>query len=467
MKYQSMADFTEYSNSITAESLGSNAFRERYASKYAYVVGAMYKGISSKELVVASGKSGILSFFGTGGISIEKIAESVEYIQERLEQGQPYGMNLLNNIERPELEMQVVNTFLEYRVRNVEAAAYMQITAPLVKYRVSGLRRNSEGNVEAVNQVMAKVSRPEVAEVFMRPPPKSIIEELLKSGQINEAEALMSREIPVAHDICVESDSGGHTDQGNAYVLVPAIRSLSIEVMNQQSYSKKLCIGAAGGIGTPEAAAAAFILGADFVLTGSINQCTVEAATSDEVKNILQNLDIQDTGYSPAGDMFEIGAKMQVVKRGTFFPARANKLYELYLQHDSIDELDSKMIQKIQNKYFKRSIEEVWSETKSYYKKSIPHKLEEIENNPKKKMASIFRWYFVHSTRLAMKGVRDQVVDYQIHCGPALGAFNRWVKGTELEDWRNREVAQIGKLIMHETASFLEERVSMLGYKPV
>jgi trans-AT polyketide synthase/acyltransferase/oxidoreductase domain-containing protein len=55
-------------------------------------------------------------------------------------------------------------------------------------------------------------------------------------------------------------------------------------------------------------------------------------------------------------------------------------------------------------------------------------------------MALIFRWYFGYSTQLALSGDSKRRVDYQIHCGPALGAFNQWVKGTELENWRNRHV---------------------------
>lgn len=53
-------------------------------------------------------------------------------------------------------------------------------------------------------------------------------------------------------------------------------------------------------------------------MTGSINQCTVEAGTSDDVKDLLQQLNIQDTDYAPAGDMFEMGAKIQVMKKGVF-----------------------------------------------------------------------------------------------------------------------------------------------------
>ena len=168
--------------------------------------------------------------------------------------------------------------------------------------------------------------------------------------------------------------------------------------MMRYQYAKAIRVGAAGGIGTPQAAAAAFILGADFIMTGSINQCTVEAGTSNAVKDMLQTMNVQDTTYAPAGDMFEIGAKVQVLRKGLFFPARANKLYELYRHYDSLDEIDDKTRQQIQEKYFQRSFATVWEDTKAYYLKEKPEEIVKAEQNPKHKMALIFRWYFVHSS---------------------------------------------------------------------
>jgi trans-AT polyketide synthase/acyltransferase/oxidoreductase domain-containing protein len=168
---------------------------------------------------------------------------------------------------------------------------------------------------------------------------------------------------------------------------------------------------------------------------------------------------VQDTAYAPAGDMFEIGARVQVAKRGLFFPARANKLYELYQRYNSLDEIDPKTRQQIQERYFKRSFEAVWDETRAYYARVYPSKLAEIEKSPKQRMSLIFRWYFVHSTRLAMSGSDEQKVDYQIHCGPAMGAFNQWVKGTELQSWKNRHVADIGLRIMRGAADILNKQL--------
>jgi trans-AT polyketide synthase/acyltransferase/oxidoreductase domain-containing protein len=73
-------------------------------------------------------------------------------------------------------------------------------------------------------------------------------------------------------------------------------------------------------------------------------------------------------------------------------------------------------------------------------------------------MAAIFRWYFVHSTRLAMSGSDVQKVDYQVHSGPALGAFNAWVHGTTLQDWRERRVADIAERLMTGAAELLSQR---------
>ena len=46
---------------ISPEQLGSPIFRHRHRLKYAYVAGAMYKGIASKELVISNGQGRVCS----------------------------------------------------------------------------------------------------------------------------------------------------------------------------------------------------------------------------------------------------------------------------------------------------------------------------------------------------------------------------------------------------------------------
>lgn len=59
-------------------------------------------------------------------------------------------------------------------------------------------------------------------------------------------------------------------------------------------------------------------------------------------------------------------------------------------------------------------------------------------------MAVLFRSYLFFGGQWAREGVEARRVDYRIWCGPAMGAFNDWVRGTFLEPLGNRSVAAIG-----------------------
>ncbi|MCE5280649.1 MAG: PfaD family polyunsaturated fatty acid/polyketide biosynthesis protein [Deltaproteobacteria bacterium] len=447
------------SGEITAESLGSRGFKGDYRLRYAYLAGGMAKGIASEELVIRIGRAGMMGFFGTGGLEPDRIEAAIRTIQEGLPDGKPYGMNLLFQLGNPTLEEQTVDLFLRYGVRVVEAAAYLQISPALVRYRLTGLERGAGGEIRIKNRIIAKLSRPEIAKLFLSPAPERLVADLLRDDRITREQAELAGRVPMADDLCVEADSGGHTDQGVLTILVPAIIRLRDEMARTHGYAKTVRVGAAGGIGTPAAAAAAFMLGADFIVTGSINQCTAEARISDAVKEILQGLDVQDTAYAPAGDLFTLGAKVQVVRKGIMFPLRANKLYDLYRRHDSLDGIDAKTRQDLEQRYFKRTLDEVYEETRAYWLKHNPEEIRRAEQDPKQRMALVFRWYFGRALALALEGDVANKADYQIYCGPAMGAFNQWVKGTGIEDWRNRHVDQIAEQLMRETAGLMNARL--------
>lgn len=444
---------------VDAEQLGSQEFRREYGLKYAYVVGGMYKGISSKEMVVAMGKKGMLAFLGTGGMQFDDIRRDIEYIQKNLPNGQPYGLNFIHNPVKPENEEKLIDICLNYGITIIEASAFMYMTPALVKYRIKGLYKDENGVVLSRNRIMVKLSRPEVAEVFLTPAPNQIVERLLDAGKITEEEAKLAKYIAMADDITAEADSGGHTDGAVAFALLSAIIQQKNRAMIKCGYQKDIRVGAAGGIGTPQAAAAAFIMGADYIVTGSINQCTVEAATSKVVKDMLQEINVQDTDYAPAGDMFEMGAKAQVLKRGVFFPARANKLHELYKQYNSLDEIPEKVKEQLEKKYFKHTFEEIFEEIKQHYSQK---EIEKAGSNGKFKMSLVFKWYFAYSSRIALSGDESSKVDYQIPCGPALGSFNQWIMGEELESWNNRHVDEIAEKIMYETAEIFSQMIKKL-----
>ena len=141
--------------------------------------------------------------------------------------------------------------------------------------------------------------------------------------------------------------------------------------------------------------------------------------------------------------MFELGVKVQVLKRGTMFPLRAAKLYDLYRQYDSWKQVPSVQRQTIERDLLQSTFEEAWELTKAFFNHRDPRQIERAEANPRHKMALVFRSYLGRSSGWANSGDPSRVMDYQIWCGPAMGAFNAWVRGSCLEAPLNRKVAVV------------------------
>ncbi|MEU2494314.1 PfaD family polyunsaturated fatty acid/polyketide biosynthesis protein [Streptomyces sp. NPDC007883] len=447
---------------VAPENLGSARFRADHGVRYAYVAGSMYKAVASEDMVVRMGRAGLLSYFGTGGLRPDRVIAAVRRFERELGEG-PYGFNLLAGGDNPRKEEEQVGIFLRHGVRRVEAASFVRPTPAVVRYRLTGLRPARDGSVRVPNRVMAKVSRPEVARSFLEPAPPAMVGDLLARGLLTAEEADLAARVPMADDLVAEADSGGHTDQRPLVILLPDTVRQRDMAAREFPAAAGVRVGAAGGLGTPHAVAAAFVMGADFVLTGSINQCTAQCGTSETVKDMLQQADVHDMALVPAGDMLETGARAQVLRRGLFYPARANRLYELYRRHGSLEELDPATAEQLQRRYFRRSFDEVWEETRAYYRQADPDTLARAERDPKHRMLLVFKAYFVQSIRLAMSGSAEHQVDYQINCGPAMGALNGLLRGTEREDWRNRHVDELADLLMAGAAQLLSERMRAMA----
>jgi PfaD family protein len=152
---------------------------------------------------------------------------------------------------------------------------------------------------------------------------------------------------------------------------------------------------------------------------------------------------MHDVMMAPAADMFEMGVKLQVLKRGSMFPFRAQKLFEIYKTYDSIAAIPIPERDKIEKQIFRQSLEQVWQETRTYLAQRHPDKLTAAETNPKLQMALIFRWYLGLSSRWSNSGEPGREIDYQIWCGPSMGAFNDWVRGSYLAELPNRRVVDV------------------------
>ncbi|MHC0432834.1 PfaD family polyunsaturated fatty acid/polyketide biosynthesis protein [Streptomyces sp. O3] len=444
---------------IAPESLGSAGFREAHGVRYAYVTGSMYKAVASEEMILRMGRAGLLGYFGVGGLRTDRAVAAFDRFRRELGDDGPYGVNLLASMTKPAREEEQVELLLRHGIRRVEASAFMKPTPSLVRYRLSGARRAPDGSPHVPHRILAKISHPEVAGTFLAPAPRHLVDDLLARGLLTPGEAALAPQVPMADDLCAEADSGGHTDQRPLVILLPDVVRQRTLAARDFPAAARVRVGAAGGLGAPESVAAAFVLGADFVLTGSVNQCTVECGTSERVKDMLQTAGAQDMAIVPAGDKLETGARAQVLKRGLFYPARANKLYELYLRHDSLDDLDPQTADMLQRRYFRRSFDAVWQETRAYYAEANPASLELAERDPKHKMLLVFKAYFIQSIRAAMSGSEQDRTDYQINCGPSMGALNSHLRGTPWEDWRRRHVDDLAEILMRGAARVLTERM--------
>jgi PfaD family protein len=257
--------------------------------------------------------------------------------------------------------------------------------------------------------------------------------------------------LPVAEDIIVESDSGGHTDNRPLSALFPSICSVRDEVVATQGYTRPIRLGAAGGLGTPTALAAAFALGASFALTGTVNQACIESGLDHSGRKMLAKASIADVMMAPSADMFELGVEVQVLRRGTMFGPRAHKLYSLYKRYDCFEDVPADDRIAVE-KMLKTTFEEGWQATRAFWMTREESQAVKGDTNLKHRMALVFRSYLGQSSRWAIAGVPDRMTDFQIWCGPAMGAFNDWTAGTFLADPDNRTIVQVARNLMEGAA---------------
>ena len=431
--------------------LGDISFCEDHGLRYPYMCGAMANGIASVELVEATANTGLLASFGAAGLTLPEIEDAAKHLTETLE-AKPFCFNLIFSPNEKGHEDAVVSLYIKYGIRLVETSAYMKLTLPAVRYRVHGIHRNADGEIETPNRIIAKASRVEIATRWFSPPPEKMLRELVASGDISEEQATLAAEIPMAQDLTVEADSGGHTDNRPAITLLPTIIALRDRLQKDFNYTTPLRVGAAGGIATPASAAAAFSMGAAYVVTGSVNQACVESGSSDIVRKMLAEAQQADVTMAPAVDMFEMGVKLQVLKRGTMFAMRGNKLYELYRAYDSIDAIPEKERQSLEKSIFKAPLNDIWQLTQDFFNERDPEQIVKAEQDAKHKMALIFRWYLGLSSRWANTGEESRQVDYQVWCGPSMGAFNEWSKDSFLAEPANRSIATVAMNLLYGAA---------------
>jgi PfaD family protein len=195
-------------------------------------------------------------------------------------------------------------------------------------------------------------------------------------------------------------------------------------------------------------------LGAAYFVTGSINQSCLESGLAAEARELLAKASQTDVTAAPAADMFELGARVQVLKYGTLFAPRAQKLAELYRQCARLEDIPEAERQNLEEKIFRAKLTDIWDQTAEFFRKRDPVQLEKAEKDPHYQLALVFRWYLGQASRWAISGLSDRRTDWCIFCGPSLGAFNEWSQGTLYDDPQNRRVASLAQNLLYGLAVY-------------
>ena len=308
------------------EWLGDRSFCETHDVRFPYVVGEMANGLTTTRMVIEAARAGFLGFFGAAGLEPARIEDAVAQLSRELGADSSWGSNLIHSPQEPALEDATVDVYLRRGVPRVSASAFMRLTLPVVRYAAAGLTADAGGGVRRRHHLFAKISRPETARYFLAPAPREMLDELVagrssRAGRPSSPGACRwprtspSRPTPAGTPTTGPSPPSSRASPACATDLAAAARLRAPGAPRRR-----------GGLGTPTAVAAAFALGAAYVLTGSVNQAAVESGLAASGRALLAQAGVADVVMAPAADMFELGVKVQVLKRGTMFAARARQL---------------------------------------------------------------------------------------------------------------------------------------------
>ena len=211
------------------EWLGDRSFNHTHNVRFPYVAGEMANGIATVASVVAMARARMLGFFGAAGLPMAEVEQAVAELRRSLPGQDNWGVNLIHSPAEPGREEHLAELLIRAGVPRVSASAYLELTPAVVRCAVAGLRPEA-GGVARARHLFAKVSHPEVATRFLSPAPPDILRGLVERGQITGDEADLAARVPLAEDVTVEADSGGHTDNRPLGVVLPVIAALRDEL---------------------------------------------------------------------------------------------------------------------------------------------------------------------------------------------------------------------------------------------
>lgn len=417
--------------------LGGGRFCHRFGASAPYAVGAMAHGIASVGLVRALSTCGLWSDLGTAGLSRSM---QMDALRELAGESGSWGANLVHLPDSPLWEAELAVEMVRYGAPRISLSAFTKVTLGVLVAAYRGLRKGEE----RARVVVLKTSRVDVLDQFLRPPPRDLLLQAVSRGLLDREEAIRAVKTPLIDALVIEGRSGGHTDPRPLSQIWGPLFDLC------QRMAPAVLVGAAGGLGTPEDLLEAFGWGADFVMTGSLNQTTVEAGQSEGVKELLTSLRETDFSTAPAADMLELGAQVQVATGPSGFAEHAGRMVSLLRNARSLEELDEEQRREVEA-VLGESIESAWHQTEAYWQERDPEMVRRAHKSPSRRFALLVRRYLGLSSRWALQGDLSRREDWQIWSGPAVARFEGWVSGSWLQPLSARRVSEVSWTLLRGT----------------
>ncbi|MFI7508517.1 acyltransferase domain-containing protein [Micromonospora aurantiaca] len=384
---------------------GSPGLRSDYGIRYACLAGSSPFGVTSPAFLRRLSEAGLLGFFGAQGLAPPEIRAALAELRDV----RRYGMAWPSGGD----ERALCDLYLAHDVRHVEVTGPLAVVSPqLVRFRYG----------DGPRQVLVRAPDLATAVRFLRPADPATVRALAAAGHLDGGAAGAAAREAVATDVAVERD---------AHALVPAL----VALRDREAPGARIGVA---GVGTPAAVAAAFALGADFVVTTTVNQCTAEAATSDAAKDLLAALDVTDIREAPDPDLFELGARSPVAHRGTLFAARAEELYRMFLRYGRLADVGPRRLAELERTHFGRPLDEVRAD------------LGVAGRDDRRVLASVCAAYCREATAAALRGTPGQRLNYRVPASTDVGAFNRLVAAEPLADWRARHAESVTERLLSE-----------------
>ncbi len=436
------------------EWLGDRGFTETHGVRFPYVAGEMANGIATTRMVIEMARNGYLGFFGAAGLGRERVAAAVDELVGVLgHDGAPFGCNLIHSPNEPALEAAVADLFIDRGVRKVSASAFMSLTPAIVRYAYRGVHVDPTGAVHRPNAVFAKISRPEVARHFINPAPSALLDHLVAHGELTPEEARLGAMLPVAEDLTVESDSGGHTDNRPLAPLFAAIQAVRDEITRatwvraphaaRRGRRHRHAAGGCRGV-RARRGVRPHRIGQPGVRRGGSGTAARSRCSRPRTSPTSRWLLRPTCSSSASSSRCSSAARCSPRGRRSCTSCTARTPRWTSIPQEATADLEQRVLG--------MSVGECWAATREFWAQRDPEQVVRAEANPRHRMALMFRSYLGLSSRWSIEGLEERRTDYQIWCGPAMGAFNAWTAGSFLAEPEHRTVVQVAHNLMEGAA---------------